>query len=88
MSINRSEAIILFAILGSSVAFAIVLGLMVIALNSLPPTSQAWIWVWGVVTLYMVVTSAIRLGRFIARWRAKRAKVPDGPEADYVDPAA
>lgn len=87
MSNIRRDAILLAAVLGSSVAFAVVLGLTAIALNLLSPRSQAWIWVWIVVTLANGVTIAISIGRFIARWRAKRAKVSDGPEADYVDPA-
>lgn len=82
MSINRSEAILLFAILSCSVAvpFAVCLSLFVSpeVMNS----------ILLVLLLSVGVTNAVFIGRSIARWRAKRARVPDGPEADYVDPAA
>jgi len=67
-----------------SVAFPVVTGLVVIALTFASPTAQAWI--AGVVILAAGVTNTVTIGLVIARWRAKWAKVPDGPEADYVDP--
>ena len=45
-------------------------------------------WIGLGLNLAVGTTNAVFLGRHIARWRAKRAKVPDGPEADYVEPAA
>ena len=55
-----------------------------LTLNFASLTAQGWIvlaWL-----LVIVAVNAVTFGRLIARWRAKRAKVPDGPEADYHDP--
>jgi hypothetical protein len=82
MSDNKLAAIAFGSILGLSVAFGVFMCLILLA------TREAPVLVWIGVAVWLVVSSSVSLGRFIARWREKRAKVPDGPEADYVDPPA
>lgn len=62
-----------------SIPFTVAVGLIYLP----SPKAKAW---WYVAFLVLVVLQAVIMGRLIARRRAKRAKVPDGPEADYHDP--
>lgn len=83
MSNPPRQRILLALLLAWPIAFPVVVGLLLIALNSASLRGQAWI--LGAMTLAILIAAAVNAGRFLDRWRAKRAKVPDGPEADYAD---
>jgi hypothetical protein len=75
---NRRDAVLAAAAFGWSIPFTVAVGLIFLP----SPTAKTW---WYVAFLALVVMQAVAMGRFILRWRAMRAKVPDGPEADYHD---
>ena len=63
-----------------------ILPAMYLSLNFASRKAQVWIiLVW---LLVIMAVNAVAVGRFIARWRARRARGPDGPETDYHDPPA
>ena len=55
-----------------------------LTLNYAPRNAQVWIILGGL--LVIVGVNSVSLGQRIIRWREKRAKIPNGPGADYHDP--